>query len=197
MHALVLFTHPETDSLTASLAGRVVDRLRQQGWTAETADIATEGFDPRQTTADLDVVRGVGTPPVDVLQEQERVERADTVVIVHPVYWWGMPGLMKGWFDRVLSFGWAFGGEDATGLSGRDVHLVRVGGSAPETYDKHGYRDAMRTGVEHGIFEFAGSPLVSSHLLHSAPEGIAERLQETEDAVVDVVVNSRAKVTVS
>lgn len=197
MHALVLFAHPETDSLTASVARQVSERLDQQGWTAEIADIAAEGFDSRQSSADLDVVRGIGTPPADVVREQERVERADAVVIVHPVYWWAMPGLMKGWFDRVLSFGWAFGTDDATGLADRDIHLVRVGGSSPETYDRHGYRDAMRTGVEHGIFEFAGSPLVSSHLLHSAPEGVAGRLEETVDAVVDAVVNARVKVTVS
>lgn len=196
MHALVLFTHPESTSLTAALAEQVSERLNQQGWTSEIADIASEGFDPRQTTEDLNVVRGIGTPPEDVLREQERVERADAVVLVHPVYWWGMPGLMKGWFDRVLSFGWAFGGEDATGVSGRRFHLVRLGGNAPETYEKHGYREALRTTVEHGVFDFAGSPLASSHLLHTAPDGVGERLAETVDAVVDAVVNTDAEVTV-
>lgn len=197
MHALVLFAHPEADSLTASVARKVAERLDHRGWTAELADIAAEGFDSRQSSADLDVVRGTGTPPADVLREQERVERADAVVVVHPVYWWAMPGLMKGWFDRVLSFGWAFGTEDATALADRDIHLVRVGGSSPDTYDRHGYREAMRTGVDHGIFEFVGSPPVSSHLLHSAPEGVADRLEETVGSVVDAVVNSRTKVTVS
>lgn len=197
MHALVLFAHPESDSLTASVASQVSTQLKSQGWTSEIADIAAEDFNPQQSKADLDVIRGLGNPPADVTREQERVERANAVIFIHPVYWWSMPSLMKGWFDRVLTYGWAFGTEDSNGLSSRDIHLVRIGGKAPETYDKHGYREAMRTGVEHGIFNFVGSPVASSHLLHSAPEGIAERTEETVDAVVEAVVKSPQKVTAS
>lgn len=194
MHALVLFAHPTSDSLTASVAQRVTAGLDAAGWSTEVADLAAEGFDPRQTDADLDVIRGVAGPPADVLREQARVERADAVIIVHPVYWWSMPALLKGWFDRVLTFGWAFGGETATALADRAVHLVRLGGNSPETYESHGYSEAIRVGVEHGIFEFAGSPVVSSHLLHTAPDGVAERADEAVEAIVASVTAAHAPV---
>lgn len=192
MHALILFAHPEPGSLSASTAWDIAAGLTEAGMTAEVADIAGEGFDPRMTEADLAVVRGLGDPPADVAREQERVERADALVIVHPVYWWAMPALLKGWVDRVLTFGWAFGTEGATALADRDVHLVRLGGSSPETYEIHGYSEAIRTGVEHGIFEFAGSPVASSHLVHSAPEGIEARAAESVDAVVASVAGAHA-----
>jgi NAD(P)H dehydrogenase (quinone) len=194
MHALVLFAHADPDSLTGSVARRLCAGLEQAGWSTELADLGAEGFDPRMTAADHDVLKGVAGPPADVLREQERVERADALVIVHPVYWWAMPALLKGWFDRVLTFGWAFGTETATALAGRDIHIVRLGGNSPATYDNHGYREAIRTGVEHGIFEFAGSPAVSSHLLHTAPEGVAERADETLDAILASVTGARTPV---
>ena len=80
MHALVLFTHPEPESLTATTAGRIADDLARSGWTAEVADLAAEGFDPRYTRADYAVLHGTGPVPADVRREQERMERADAVV---------------------------------------------------------------------------------------------------------------------
>ncbi|MGI6879317.1 NAD(P)H-dependent oxidoreductase [Microbacterium sp. gxy059] len=196
MHTLVLFAHPDPASLTASTARRIADGLVASGGTAEIADLAAEGFDPRYGDADLAVLRGAGGIPDDVLREQERVERADALVFVHPVYWWGMPALMKGWLDRVLTFGWAFGTDQATAIAERDVHLVRLGGNAPETYDAHGYREAIRTVVDHGVFEFAGGPVSSAHLLHTAEAGLETRLDETVRAVVSHVGSARAEALV-
>ncbi|MFJ6076038.1 NAD(P)H-dependent oxidoreductase [Streptomyces sp. NPDC093065] len=36
-----------------------------------------------------------------------RVEVADRLAFIYPVYWWGMPAMMKGWIDRVFTEGWA------------------------------------------------------------------------------------------
>ena len=196
MHTLVLFAHPESHSLTAEVARRIADGLTAAGGSAEIADIAAEGFDPRYTEDDLRVVRGLGAVPEDVRREQERVERADAIVLVHPVYWWSMPSLLKGWIDRVFTFGWAFGTEESTVFARRDMHLVRLGGNSPETYDKHGYREAMRTGIEHGIFEFSGGPVASTHLLHSSPEGVGQRASDVVEAVVESVLTSRAEALV-
>ena len=199
MHALVLYAHPEPTSLTASLAHHIAEGFVGAGATAEVADIAGEGFDPRYTEADFGVLRGLSPVPDDVRREQERVERADALVLVHPVYWWSMPSLMKGWLDRVLTFGWAFGTEEATVLADREVHLVRLGGNSPETYDKHGYREAMRAGVEHGIFEFAGKgkPVASSHLLHSSAEDMQTQVEQTVASVVAQATSAREALLVS
>ncbi|MGD7003834.1 NAD(P)H-dependent oxidoreductase [Corynebacterium halotolerans] len=196
MHSLVIFAHPDPTSLTATSAQRIADRLRSAGNTVELADLSAEGFDPRHTRADLELLQGVGPVPADVQREQKRVERADSIVLVHPVYWWGMPGLLKGWLDRVLTFGWAFGGESATALADRDVHLVAFGGNSPETYDAHGYREAIRTNIEHGVFEFAGGPVASSRIIHSAADGITERVAEAIEAVTADMLNVRAPLPV-
>lgn len=78
MHVLVLFAHPDPDSLTAAAARLLADGLTAVGVSAEIADLASEGFDPRFAGADLDVLKGAGPVPPDVRREQERVERFGT-----------------------------------------------------------------------------------------------------------------------
>lgn len=187
MHSLVLFAHPQSESLTGAAARAVAAGLSTEAdATAEVADLAAEGFDPRFTAADLAAMRGQGPVPADVRREQERVERADAVVLVYPVYWWGMPGLLKGWIDRVLNYGWAYGDEQVRGdaLAQRDIHLLALAGTNPGIYQRHGYTESMRIGIEHGIFEYCGTTVASSHFVYDTEEGTPIPLADTVAAVV-------------
>lgn len=197
MHTLVLFAHPQPESLTASAARMLAAELSAPlGHTAEVADLATEEFDPRFTADDLAAMRGKGPYPDDVRREQQRVERADAVVLVYPVYWWGMPGLLKGWIDRVLNYGWAYGDEAAPGdaLTRRDIHLLALAGTDPGTYERHGYTESMRTGIEHGIFEYCGTHVASSHFLYDTEVDAPIPLADTVAAVVADVLAARCRV---
>ncbi|MBF2967149.1 NAD(P)H-dependent oxidoreductase, partial [Pseudomonas aeruginosa] len=115
------------------------------------------------------VHRGQASPPADVLAEQARIDRADTLVLVYPIYWWSMPALLKGWIDRVFSNGWAFdysiGGDLRKKLQRLRVVLVGVGGADAGTFERHGYAGAMRTQIDHGIFDYCGARVVRSELL--------------------------------
>ena len=189
MHSLVLFAHPQPDSLTGTTSHLLATELRAAtGGTSEVGDLAAEGFDPRFTDADLAVMRGRGPVPDDVRREQERVERADAVVLVYPVYWWGMPGLLKGWIDRVVTNGWAYGDGMASGnaLSRRDIHLLALAGVDVGTYQRHGYAESMRVGIEHGIFEYCGTAVASSHFLYNTEAGpvpLADKVAEVASAI--------------
>ncbi len=200
MHTLVLFAHPQSESLTGSAARMLAAHLSATtGHTAAVADLAAEEFDPRFTAEDLAAMRGQGPYPDDVHREQQRVERADAVVLVYPVYWWGMPGLLKGWIDRVLNFGWAYGDEATPGdaLTHRDVHLLALAGTDPGTYQRHGYTESMRTGIEHGIFEYCGARVASSHFLYDTEAGGPIALADTVAAVAaDVVAAHEARLGV-
>lgn len=195
MHSLVLFAHPQPDSLTAATAHLVATELAAPtGDTSEVADLAAEGFDPRFTAADLAVMRGQRPVPDDVRREQQRVERADAMVLVYPVYWWGMPGLLKGWIDRVVTYGWAYGDDaaPADALGRRDIHLLALAGTDAGTYQRHGYTESMRTGIEHGIFEYCGTTVASSHFLYDTEEGPIPAA-DTVTAVVDAVHTAHAE----
>lgn len=170
MHVLIVVAHPDPGSLTHGIAARIAEGAREKGATAEIADLAAEGFDPRFTLADRAVHRREGAAPADVAAEQARIARADMLVLVYPVFWWSMPGLLKGWIDRVFSNGWAF--EDGPGgaglvkkLGGLRVRLVAVAGADARTYARHGYFGAMKTQIDHGIFDYCGATVERSELL--------------------------------
>ncbi|MBO9548598.1 NAD(P)H-dependent oxidoreductase [Pseudomonas sp.] len=168
MQALIVIGHHDPESLTHALARQIAEGLASVGHGSEIADLAREGFDPRFGLADHAVHRGLAAPPADVLLEQARIDRADTLVLVYPIYWWSLPALLKGWVERVFSNGWAFdyqGGVTTKKLRGMKVHLVGVAGADAGSFERHGYGEAMRVQIEHGIFDYCGAEVLSSTLL--------------------------------
>lgn len=179
MHALVVVAHPDPNSLSHAVAQALADGVSRAGHTVEIADLAKEGFDPRFSLDDLAVHRREIPPSADVAAEQARIDRADALVLVYPVYWWSMPALLKGWIERVFANGWAYdeGADQKTikKLGHLPIHLIGIGGATMRTYERHGYLNAMKTQIDHGIFGYCGAPVVTSELLLPVPE-MAEHL---------------------
>ncbi|ADU37208.1 NAD(P)H-dependent oxidoreductase [Variovorax paradoxus] len=170
MHALIVVSHPDSRSLTHAVARSFAEGVEESGkHTTEIADIAAEGFQAAFNQADRAAYFLQKPLPPDILREQERIDRADALVLVYPVYWWSFPGQLKGWIDRVFSNGWAYD-EAPDGTLGKRlgrlaVHLIGIGGADGGTYARHGYDKAMRTQIDHGIFDFCGARVVTSEFL--------------------------------
>jgi NAD(P)H dehydrogenase (quinone) len=184
MHALIVLSHPNPQSLSHAIAAQVAEGVTMNGHTAEIADLAAEGFDPRFTRNDVDVSNKEALPADDVIAEQKRVDRAGALVLVYPVYWWSMPGQLKGWIDRVLTNGWAYDyGSDlrvVKKLRRLPVHLVAHGAADLKTYQKYGYQDAMKKQIDEGIFDYCGAKVLTSQLLIGLDD--AERAADLETA---------------
>ncbi|MFJ1300811.1 NAD(P)H-dependent oxidoreductase [Pseudomonadota bacterium AL_CKDN230030165-1A_HGKHYDSX7] len=186
MRTLIVIAHADPDSLTQAVARAIGDRLRGEGQDIEFADLSAEGFDPRFGPADLAVHRRQVAPPPEVLAEQARVDRADQLVLVFPLYWWSMPALMKGWIDRVFSQGWAF--EDKDGklikkLGRLRVQLVALGGADTGLLERHGYDTAIQTQLAHGIFDYCGVKDARTALLMESDTGRAQEALARADAL--------------
>ena len=161
MSSLVVVSHSDRDSLTHNAARAVFDAIRAAGGDVEFADLAAENFDPRFTGADLDLYRGMGSVPAEVVAEQERLDRADHLILVFPMYWWSMPALLKGWIDRVFVGGWAYdAAPDAAQFGMLDrltVHLIVVAGDDEASFERHGIPQAVATQIERGIVKYCGA----------------------------------------
>lgn len=106
--ALVLFAHPCPESFNAAVHQTVVETLQARGWDVDDCDLNKEGFSPVLTeeerrgyhdeTANIDPVR----PYVD------RLRAANALVLVFPVWNFGYPAILKGFFDRVFLPGVSF-----------------------------------------------------------------------------------------
>ena len=74
---------------------------------------------------------------IDVDAEQAALAQAHVVVLQHPLYWYSVPGLLKHWFDKVLTFGWAYG-PGGRALQGKTCLWVTTTGAAAPGYAAEG-----------------------------------------------------------
>jgi len=181
---LTVFAHPVADSYPAAVMEAFHEPFRAAGHEVDVLDLHQEGFDPRFTPEDHAHFWGGPVPP-EIADMHARVEAADRLAFVFPVYWWGMPALMKGWIERVFTGGWAYQYGSGVQDRGREplssllrsvpTAVLGVGGSTRRTYEKYGYDDAMRTQIDVGTFAYCGLDDVESHLVydvegdHNAP----------------------------
>lgn len=171
MHALIVVSHPNPKSLTHAVAKRIVDGVISSNPenSAEIADLAAENFDPRFSTSDISVLYRQQEPSAEITAEHARIDRSDALVLVYPIYWWSMPGLLKGWIDRVFTNGWAYddipNSKIVKKLRRLHVHLVALGGADMRTYARHGYFGSMKNQIDHGIFDYCGARVATSELL--------------------------------
>ena len=181
--ALIVTAHPVENSLSQSLAQRIAGKLQEQGTQVEIADLHAEGFSPTMIRPDLDLYHGdVSALPDEVLREQQRVERADMLVFVFPIYWWSVPALLKGWFDRVLTVNWAYkvaeDGRIVGNLRDVPVRLVATAGSDLAGFDKHGYSAAIQSQIVEGVFGFCGLKNVTLDILYQADSATPQQVDD-------------------
>lgn len=108
MRVLVLFAHPCEESFSAALHKVVVETLAAKGWEVDDCDLYVEGFQPVLTAAERRGYHDVATNRAPVAGYVERVEKADALVMVFPVWNYGYPAILKGFFDRVFLPGVSF-----------------------------------------------------------------------------------------
>ncbi|MNB69939.1 Glutathione-regulated potassium-efflux system ancillary protein KefF [compost metagenome] len=171
-NVLIITAHPVEDSLTRSLAVRIAEQYSRQGIRVDMNNLDSASFQPAMTNADLGVYHGKQALPDDILAEQARVDSADMLVFVFPVYWWSVPGILKGWFDRVLTNGWAYKTADDGRIVGImkniPVRLVAIAGSDKSGFDRHGYTTAIHTQIVEGVFGFCGLKDITLDYLYEA-----------------------------
>lgn len=107
MRTLVVYCHPNPDSLIAAARRRALDGLRIAGHDVRTTDLYADGFQPalscqeRRTHKDPGVLSELQTYADDL-------GWAEALVLVYPTWWSGQPAMLKGWIDRVWVAGVAW-----------------------------------------------------------------------------------------
>jgi glutathione-regulated potassium-efflux system ancillary protein KefF len=122
---------------------------------------------------------------VDVTAEQAALERARLVVLLHPLYWYTVPGLLKHWFDEVLVAGWAHGREGRA-LQGKDCLWVTTTGGdldayAPAGRHRHPFADFVP--VVEQTARYCGMNWLAPFVVHGAHEIPDEALRDAARAL--------------
>jgi putative NADPH-quinone reductase len=112
MRALVLFAHPCAESFSSALHGVVVERLAARGWEVDDCDLYAEGFQPVLTAEERRGYHDTAGNTAPVADHVARLRRAQALVVVFPVWNYGYPAILKGYFDRVFLPGVSFAMRD-------------------------------------------------------------------------------------
>ena len=106
--ALVLYAHPCPESFCAALHATVVERLAARGWEVDDCDLHAEDFDPVLSEAERRGYHDTAANVAPVAPYVERLRAARALVLVFPVWNFGYPAILKGFFDRVFLPGVSF-----------------------------------------------------------------------------------------
>lgn len=152
--------------------------LAGQGHTVAMSDLYGQGFNPTAQKWDFVTTSGghfnymleqrhaarldLAFSP-DILGEIEKIRAAEVVLFVTPVWWFSVPAILKGWFDRVLAMGvaWDSGKIYENGLlRGKQAMLIAAAGGPPQYYQENGRHkataDQILHHVNHGTLAFCG-----------------------------------------
>jgi len=189
MKYLIIYAHPEPKSLTGHLKDRAVEALTAAGHEVVVSDLYAMGwkavadrddFPARDRDAQLNYAVASkeayanGSQSPDVAEEQRKLLWADVVVLQFPFWWYGMPAIMKGWFDRVYAYGFAYGVGPFGGaqwgkrfgegiLQGKRAMVAMTVGGRMSHYGPRGVNgtiDDLLWPINHGLLFYPGLTVV-------------------------------------
>jgi NAD(P)H dehydrogenase (quinone) len=194
MRVFIVHTHHETTSFNASMTREAVAALTQAGHEVIVSDLFAMGFDPVsdrrnfKNKADSRRLRQQAEEAyasahddfVPELQaEMDKVAWCDILIFQFPIWWLGLPAILKGWVDRVFAVGRAYGGGrwfDGGVFAGkRAMCALTVGGLEP-VYSKVGVYapiEQILFPVHRGIFGFTGFTVIEPFVVYG-PNRITE-----------------------
>ena len=199
---LIVHAQPEPTSLTRTLVDTAEQTLREAGHRVLQSDLYAMGwkavadasdFPQRADPERLSFVResghayASGRQTGDVVAEQAKVLAADLVILQFPLWWFGMPAILKGWIDRVWAQGLAYGYQGAGnrhrygegGFHGRRAMVsVTTGGPAADYGPRgiNGPLDQLLVPITHGTLFYPGMSVLRTHATYGTgritPEGV-------------------------
>lgn len=206
--------HPEPHSLTHALRRAGITHLTRQGHHVVESDLYAMDWNPVvrpsdaavptdqrfHVTADVRAAYVDHRLPEDVLKEQEKILQADLIIIQFPLWWYSMPAILKGWFDRVFVSGFAFGSDPESGrrlryeqgpfVGKRAVVLTTLGDRTASIgpRGKSGEITELLFGLLHGTFAYTGMSVLTPWAVPSADfitddAPVQEALKEKLDVV--------------
>ena len=153
MKILIVYAHPSKRSYTYQVLGKLVNELTRNRHNIEISDLYDMAFqtDMTQTEYDREAFADFTLPMSnDVIREHLKIEAADCIIFLYPVWWSDCPAKLKGWFDRVYAVGYAYGYDNSEHQlkKMKDIklgHVICTAGHPNEFLAEIGVAESMRT----------------------------------------------------
>lgn len=171
MNHLVVFAHPNPNSFGKGIVDAAVKASEEKGADVRVRDLYEIGFEPVLKPADF-VAFQSGKVPEDIRVEQEHIKWADVITFVYPVWWASFPAILKGYVDRVFSYGFAYEYVDGAPnglLKGKKGLFFSTTGTPNDIYAANGMHNSMKQTTDQGIFNFSGIEEVNHTFFGAVP----------------------------
>jgi NAD(P)H dehydrogenase (quinone) len=115
MNVFIVFAHPSKQSYTYRILEELKNTLLQKNFSVEVSDLYAMNFrcDMTEHEYNRESLNQYDLPiPPDIQREHKKIERADCIIFLYPVWWSDCPAKLKGWFDRVYTVGYAYKQRD-------------------------------------------------------------------------------------
>ena len=215
MNVLLVHSHPEPQSFSSALAQAAQQSLTDAGHDVVVSDLYRQAFNPVSGRHNFTTVKDAAyfkQQQEELLATEEngfsaeldaeiaKLEQADLLIFSFPVWWFGLPAMLKGWVDRAFPMGRVYGGkrlyEGGLGAARRARGLILMTtGAGPHSYGGRGVNpplNAVLAPIQHGIFWFNGylplEPFVAFGASRSTAEDRStnlERLRERLPGIFD------------
>lgn len=209
MNILIVHAHPEPQSFTTAMKDKAVEKLTGQGHEVKVSDLYEMNWNPIASADDfadrknkdylvyaLEQRHGYENETIaaDIQAEVEKVLWADLVIFSFPIYWFSVPAILKGWFDRVFISGKIYGGlrfYDKGGMAGKKALVACTLGGQEHMFGEgaiHGPFEDMLRPLLRGTLRYAGfdvlPPFVGWHVPYISQED-REQFLVDYDAYLD------------
>jgi putative NADPH-quinone reductase len=102
MNTTVVFAHPWKDSLNRSILNKVIEKLQGDGNTVTLIDLYQDNFNPVMSEKDLLLYsQGKSADPM-VDHYNNILDKTEKIIFIFPIWWYDMPAIMRGFFDKVM-----------------------------------------------------------------------------------------------
>lgn len=204
MNVFILYAHPEPElSFNAALLKRSVDTLTSEGHDVIVSDLYKMNFNPVASESDFSERRFPDRLQYDreqkyavqhnalsndIAAEIEKVQWCDLLIMQFPLYWFSMPAIMKGWFDRVFVNSLIYGANkryETGGLKGRKAMLTISAGAYESMFQSNGLLgdlDIALWPIHNGILHYTGfevlPPFMSWSPVHNGQQACDKYLDD-------------------
>ncbi|MBK7422471.1 MAG: NAD(P)H-dependent oxidoreductase [Propionivibrio sp.] len=187
MKVFVVYWHPEPQSFNAAMFRTACEMLAEAGHEVKTSDLHEMHFDPVssrnnfRSVKDPDYLKlqleemhatGIKGFSAEIEAEMEKLEWCELMIWQFPLWWFGLPAVLKGWVDRVFAMGRVYGGGRIyeTGVfRGKRALLSLTTGGPEEAYRKGAFNGditAILRPIHRGMLQFVGFDILAPQIVY-------------------------------
>ena len=191
MNVLIVYAHPEPRSFNGAMKDLAVDVLTGAGHKVQVSDLYAMKFEPTGGPDDFtdrafpdqfgyQAEQAAGHFAPELKAEMGKLAWCDLLILQFPLWWFSLPGILKGWIDRVFAFGFAYDRSrsyESGMFRGKRAMLAFTTGAPASMYaagGRHGSIDELLLHVNRGMLYFLGMEVLPPFIAYGTPRLSAE-----------------------